>query len=154
MSKSGALQSENLAVLAFRDWGSKGGDVRNTSLIENVWLLARSDQVRPARRDDLRLLPMATCSEDLVHQSFSFSDPLRLLPISPGKEGGPINCTLQISRLHHSTPPYDALSYAWGSGKSKRQIVCNGKSLTVNDNLWDALDRLRDLDTRCTTLLG
>jgi hypothetical protein len=38
---------------------------------------------------------------------------------------------------------YDALSYFWGKGPRDRHIICNGKTLRVTKNLYDALNAYR-----------
>jgi len=42
-------------------------------------------------------------------------------------------------------PPYEALSYVWGSTFSPGQIICNGVQVTVTSNLAEALLQLRPL---------
>jgi hypothetical protein len=40
-------------------------------------------------------------------------------------------------------PPYEALSYVWGSLENMQQIMCNGKSFQITNNLAKALRRLQ-----------
>jgi hypothetical protein len=43
-------------------------------------------------------------------------------------------------------PPYDALSYTWGTAKETEDIECEGKSVKVWRNLMRALKRLRHIN--------
>lgn len=78
---------------------------------------------------------------------------IRLLQILPGNEN--VCCLLQVFDLQ-SSPPYDALSYTWGDPRPPllqsiapaqyrrhHSIVCNGRALSVTQNLYDALIQLR-----------
>ena len=69
---------------------------------------------------------------------------LRLLP-SPD-ESFPIECSLSVYPLLDSgtAHPFDALSYAWGSGDSSKSIRINGREYVVWANLHSALSHLRD----------
>jgi len=63
---------------------------------------------------------------------------IRVLEISSIDHNGYINCQLTSVSLM-SEFNYDALSYAWGSGRSTAQISCNGASLKVTADLHEAL---------------
>jgi hypothetical protein len=41
-------------------------------------------------------------------------------------------------------PTYDALSYEWGDASQLKALQLNGSRILVRENLWDALDSLRD----------
>ena len=59
------------------------------------------------------------------------------------RDSDDIYCTIETHPLD-SHPPYAALSYTWGSQKSKKIIHCNNDSvLLVTQNLWRALRRLK-----------
>ncbi|OAA65809.1 Heterokaryon incompatibility [Niveomyces insectorum RCEF 264] len=67
---------------------------------------------------------------------------IRLLELLPGTGKDKVQCRLSafpISRL----PPYQPLSYCWGSQTNPIEILVNGKSLFVTRNLYAALRRLR-----------
>jgi hypothetical protein len=74
-------------------------------------------------------------------------DHIRLLVIEPAGAGAvtssPIRCRLQSTPLE-SAPPYEALSYNWGSVSQDRTLTCNAKPVSVTQNLWDAIQNLRD----------
>jgi hypothetical protein len=38
---------------------------------------------------------------------------------------------------------YQALSYCWGDGGKKKDILVGDKVMQVGENLWSALDHLR-----------
>ena len=71
---------------------------------------------------------------------------IRLLEILPGK-GDTIDCRLVPADLD-SPPSYEALSYVWGDKTDTRIITCDGLSLSVTINLFDALVRLRSVAPR------
>lgn len=59
---------------------------------------------------------------------------LRLLPI----QSSMIKCELE-QRSTLDCEPYEALSYSWGSDEKVEQVLVNGESLWVTDNLHTAL---------------
>jgi hypothetical protein len=75
---------------------------------------------------------------------------IRLLKIKPGFEYEPIECELFEASLDDN-PAYEALSYTWradrklddSSKEKERLILCNGKVLGVQENLYDALIEFR-----------
>jgi Heterokaryon incompatibility protein (HET) len=69
---------------------------------------------------------------------------IRLLDIMPGSFDGPILCALRDVSLI-SAPPFNALSYNWGSSTECTPIICNNSKTEVTYNLFAALRRLRHL---------
>lgn len=61
----------------------------------------------------------------------------------PGHGLDEINCMLSHEALGPNTPPYEALSYTWGSGYSLQCITLNGTPFHVTKNLEAALRHLR-----------
>lgn len=76
---------------------------------------------------------------------------IRLVCILPSDcPNSPLECTLVHSPLD-ATPPYEALSYAWGSGTVPgRPIMLDGLGLNITAELEEALRRLRPLDSSRT----
>ncbi|KAF2112084.1 heterokaryon incompatibility protein-domain-containing protein [Lophiotrema nucula] len=74
--------------------------------------------------------------------SIDAGDAIRLLELHPGSHGDPIVCRLLPANLNHA-PPYEALSYVWGSQNLMCEILCDGNPFQIGFNLRDALDRLR-----------
>lgn len=73
---------------------------------------------------------------------------IRLLQLRPGTDSDPIHIFLLETTLEKS-PPFEALSYAWGDASIKKEIDCDGQSLPVTENLYHALLRLRQpVDSR------
>jgi hypothetical protein len=72
---------------------------------------------------------------------------IRLVHINPstGPEGI-IHCNLVTVNLEDS-PQFEALSYEWGPALPNVQIMMNGRSISVRENLWWALRHLQ-LDGR------
>ncbi|KAL3420948.1 heterokaryon incompatibility protein [Phlyctema vagabunda] len=70
---------------------------------------------------------------------------LRILEVFPGPRDTPIKCRLHQSMLDRA-PPFEALSYVWGSSLIKKRISCDGKPFDIRTSLlslYDALGRLR-----------
>jgi hypothetical protein len=66
---------------------------------------------------------------------------VRLLRVLPRWQASAIQCKLKTFD-HDNCPPYQALSYVWGSNSETEIIHVNGRQLVVHRNLWDFLDRL------------
>jgi len=69
-------------------------------------------------------------------------DHIRLIHIEAGPAEAPIRCKLQATSLHNALP-YEALSYTWGSLEQESSITCDGVPKRVTQNLFDALEYLR-----------
>jgi hypothetical protein len=67
---------------------------------------------------------------------------IRLLEVYPGRVSDNIDCTLHQTELENA-PKYEAISYAWGDPTNKVNVLCDGKIITVTQNLRDALLRLK-----------
>ena len=68
---------------------------------------------------------------------------IRLLTLHPSTNcEDQIKCTLTEVSLYDK-PEYEALSYAWGLPGEERAILVNGHSVTVRENLYQALTFLR-----------
>jgi Heterokaryon incompatibility protein (HET) len=89
------------------------------------------------------------------HEPFQFTDGnVRFLELLPGTTEEQICCNLSHDDMERHRK-YEALSYTWGPAKSKgnlvtgtsepahRDILCNGKLVSVTANLEAALRRLR-----------
>jgi hypothetical protein len=70
-------------------------------------------------------------------------DHIRLLHIEAGVDESPIRCRLVTTSLEAS-PPYEALSYTWGSTEQDSTITCDDVPLLVTQNLYDAIKYLRN----------
>ncbi|KAH8589473.1 heterokaryon incompatibility protein-domain-containing protein [Bisporella sp. PMI_857] len=70
---------------------------------------------------------------------------IRLLELYPGHATDDIDCSLHQTELDGSSK-YEAVSYAWGDLTNKANICCDGKIITVTQNLKYALIRLRHKD--------
>ncbi|KAH7408816.1 heterokaryon incompatibility protein-domain-containing protein [Phaeosphaeria sp. MPI-PUGE-AT-0046c] len=67
---------------------------------------------------------------------------IRVLDILPGHRGDSIHCTLRIVSLD-SDEKYEAQSYIWGISYASRSIDVAGQHVSVTENLYGALQRLR-----------
>ena len=70
---------------------------------------------------------------------------IRVLVVEPGYGGELLRCSLEELDLD-SQPQFNALSYCWGDVSDTRIISCEGYSLSITKNLYDALLRLRKPD--------
>ena len=72
---------------------------------------------------------------------------VRLLKLYPGGLEEPIHCsmtTVTTDSLMLGHNPYEALSYTWGSEDHQQTILCDGKLLSITQDLHVALRNLRD----------
>lgn len=67
---------------------------------------------------------------------------IRLLELYPGHANDNIDCTLRQVELENA-PKYEAISYAWGDPANRIDVLCDGKVITVTQNLKDALLRFK-----------
>ena len=77
-----------------------------------------------------------------LHEPLSNSErDVRLLKVEPGSADATIRCTLE-----HTQPVpnrYTCLSYEWGPEQPTREILVNGKTCTIRENLWQFLHTAR-----------
>jgi hypothetical protein len=67
---------------------------------------------------------------------------IRLLTLNRGSGDDPIVCGLN-NTSEEDRPPYEALSYTWGSPDDVADIQLNGTVISIRENLWQALWHLR-----------
>jgi hypothetical protein len=67
---------------------------------------------------------------------------IRLLVVQPGGIKDPIHCHMGVV-VPIISPPYEALSYMWGSSERPKSITLNSTTIPVGRNLWNALKSLR-----------
>lgn len=79
---------------------------------------------------------------DSIYQSIGDRS-IRLLTLKPGFPSEVIECVLVTIENVEDAPPYEAISYVWGTEMAEEHIVCNGAAMTVTRNLFDALKYLR-----------
>ncbi|RKL38091.1 hypothetical protein BFJ72_g7553 [Fusarium proliferatum] len=72
---------------------------------------------------------------------------IRIMTLHRGSGSDIFECDLRNIRLAAKsvvqTPPYEALSYVWGSKQDPRHIYINGNRFAVTQNLFEALAYLR-----------
>jgi len=72
---------------------------------------------------------------------------IRLLALRQGSnQDEPIECELSSCELDNA-PPYEALSYFWGTSQKTQVISLHGSTFRVREDLYDALRRLRQRQT-------
>ncbi|KAI0188581.1 heterokaryon incompatibility protein-domain-containing protein [Xylaria flabelliformis] len=70
---------------------------------------------------------------------------IRLMQLHPGSETDPIYLSLVTTALD-SVPDFESISYCWGSEKDKRQVICDGASLSITNSLYTGLAYFRYAD--------
>ena len=74
-------------------------------------------------------------------------DHIRVIELLPGNKSSMIRCSIhEVSLTNH--PPYEAISYRWGSSEMKLSILIEGGNFEVSENLWAALWFLRDANEK------
>jgi hypothetical protein len=96
-----------------------------------------------------------TASEPIIYGKLPMKEGhwTRLILLKNGKPNDPIECLLQPFDLDdmiyddkaEKLLTYEALSYVWGDRADPREISCNGVSVKVTRNLFDALVTFRFL---------
>ena len=71
---------------------------------------------------------------------------IRLLHLHAGQPKDYVTCHFSTISLDDHEIVYDALSYVWGETTEGRFVIVEGIQTEVTDNLWQALDGLRDLN--------
>lgn len=82
------------------------------------------------------------------YQSLDEPTDTRLLELKPGKEGEPIECNVIHISLQNLGHFYSALS-SWGNADDRREVIYNGKKLSVTANLHSSLRRIRQQEKSC-----
>lgn len=87
----------------------------------------------------------ASTNHQFVDPSVSFptinpSNQIRLLLLSSGSQNS-IICRLSIVSINEP-PPYEALSYVWGSSEALQVLTLDGHAFRVTQNLYAALNHL------------
>ncbi|KAK3366187.1 heterokaryon incompatibility protein-domain-containing protein [Lasiosphaeria ovina] len=80
-----------------------------------------------------------------IYQPLLNSADFRYLVLQPGRNCDDLVCTLHVASLE-SAPPFDAISYVWGSDEKNQKILCNGERVRITTNLRAALLRVRKPD--------
>jgi hypothetical protein len=67
---------------------------------------------------------------------------IRVLDLLPGNQGDDIKCSIRILQLD-GDEGYEALSYVWGQRGDEKEIAIMDQRISVTENLYTALQRLR-----------
>lgn len=72
------------------------------------------------------------------------TDAIRLVRLVQGVQSQQIQCEVFETYLHQAEGvPYEALSYVWGTKEAADKILLDGCPVTVTENLYQALECLR-----------
>lgn len=72
---------------------------------------------------------------------------IRLLHLHAGALDSEIDGHLRTVSLHDTDLDYEALSYVWGESNEGRFLNIRGRRIPVTDNLWEALQVLRYINS-------
>lgn len=91
----------------------------------------------------------------LPYQPLPAGSHFRLLELQGGSNEDPVACRLRVERIPDESiqstgPRYEALSYAWGPPNPTHQIIINGWTYTIRQNLWSFLRHKRNPTTHST----
>lgn len=91
--------------------------------------------------------PDASSSRNFSHKPLSSSENIRLLKIHAGDLNERVATTIYQIQLE-TAPPYEAISYTWGSESGMEEIACGSDSyrIRVTKNCESVLRRLRRPD--------
>jgi hypothetical protein len=88
--------------------------------------------------------------ESIRAQSYGYSNLadgyFRTLLLHPGSGDDPLHCSLQTSLLSNAS--FESISYTWGDVTKNHEILCEGESIPITANLWNALRHLRTATPR------
>lgn len=95
----------------------------------------------------LRRLTRKT-AHDIYSPLDAESRTIRVLHLQPGAWEDDIHAELQASSIEYVRGRYVAISYTWGSENVARQVLitCNGQSVSISENLFTILRKLRQPD--------
>jgi hypothetical protein len=86
------------------------------------------------------MIPYHEMPLHLEHQTIRL---LELNPYSQEHEEGYVECSVRVATLD-DFPEFSALSYTWGDPKRRKQILVDGITVSVTENLESALRHLRN----------
>lgn len=93
---------------------------------------------------------MSTPRKPFRHKPLKGSESIRLLRILSSEQVADVMCSI-VHVPFIGAPKYEALSYVWGSNEQSRTISCDGASLAVTENLYQALLCLQTIVHRLPT---
>jgi hypothetical protein len=90
------------------------------------------------------------------YKSLQSESSFRLLALQPGQGDDALVCELHAFDLYHHPilkaiwyiPPFEAISYVWGTSLPVHEIQCNGQILRITENLRAALCAVRPSDRK------
>jgi hypothetical protein len=82
-----------------------------------------------------------------VYEPLKNRQSVRFLVLQPGSGSSPLIGRLQVGSLDSADieqlPPYEAISYVWGTGNRQFKLICDGDILLLTQSIHDALNRVR-----------
>ncbi|KAH6608146.1 hypothetical protein Trco_004459 [Trichoderma cornu-damae] len=82
-----------------------------------------------------------------VYEPLADGKLVRFLTLQPGSGSDPLVGSIQVGSLDPADigqlPPYEAISYVWGTGDRRFRLGCDGAILPLTQSIHDALARVR-----------
>lgn len=82
-----------------------------------------------------------------VYKLFEDRQSVRFLVLQSGSGSDPLIGSLVFGSLDlaniEQLPPYEAVSYVWGTGDRKFELICDGDTIYLTQSIYDALRRVR-----------
>lgn len=86
---------------------------------------------------------MARLGRLFKHQALYGVSSIRIIKLFPAHQRES-SVVIELSEFHlNSSIEYEALSYTWDDQKPTRDVTCNGTTLRVTENVFQALQQLR-----------
>jgi hypothetical protein len=67
---------------------------------------------------------------------------LETLPRAQQADNEPVKCSIRVARFK-DVPHFSALSYTWGDGTRRKDIIIDGITVSITENLESGLPHLR-----------
>lgn len=84
---------------------------------------------------------------DIIKANSIEAEYIRYLVLEPGKANEPLVCHLHAAAFSE-LPPFEAISYACGSGSKTARVLCDGQIIRITANLQNVLRRIRLPDSQ------
>ncbi|KAE9363379.1 hypothetical protein N431DRAFT_550973 [Stipitochalara longipes BDJ] len=85
---------------------------------------------------------MASLQREYKYEPLPQGNSIRYLILLPGDGDDPLVCSLHAGSIE-DVPPFEAISYVWGSKERNHAIFCSLFSIAITANLRDALKGVR-----------
>lgn len=89
-----------------------------------------------------KLLSSLNRTEQYNYKKIKANSQIRLFSFRKTKQAETISIKVETFDIGN-LPLFECISYTWGNVHHRKTILCDGRELTITENLWDALQRIR-----------